>query len=148
MCSLHTHQLDKQGSSKIVVSMVVSGMFGDFSGRQFSYTLVCGWSLEILTRAAFWGAGSYLRPISSRAAAFSSLIEMGFGRGFLLTEDACMESENSRHFFCIKTFPAGQKLGQFFRIHWVIVQHFLIMRGNSVYQAFVLLDYSQQKLNF
>lgn len=34
---------------------------------------------------------------------FSSMIQVGFGGAFLLTEDACMETDNSRHFFCINS---------------------------------------------
>lgn len=46
------------------------------------------------------GVISGWRPVSSRAQPFS-LIQVGFGAGFLLTEDTCMESDNSRHFFCV-----------------------------------------------
>lgn len=62
---------------------------------------VYGWSPQILTRAAFWGVISGLMPVSTRVSSFFSLIQVGFWGSFLLPEDACMESENSRHLFCI-----------------------------------------------
>lgn len=36
MCPHYANELDKQGSFKVVDSRVVSGMFGDFYGREFS----------------------------------------------------------------------------------------------------------------
>lgn len=36
MCPHYSQELDKQGSFNVVDIMVVSGMFGDFNGRESS----------------------------------------------------------------------------------------------------------------
>lgn len=50
-----------------------------------------------------------------RMAAFSSLIQVGFGGGFL-------ESECSRHYFCMNSLTCCTETWRVCGIHWVVVQ--------------------------
>lgn len=101
VCPHYSHQLSKQESFKVVDSLVVFRCFIIFMGGSFSKHWFMGGLGYLIGKQLLGGVFSGLMRVYPRATAFSSLIQVGFWGGFLLTEDACMKSEISRHFFCI-----------------------------------------------